>query len=63
MSNPGFLTAALAAFLALLTSATALRRQMREFQRLGHASDETLAGRGVTRSGEIRRILDLPKQA
>lgn len=63
MSNPGFFTTALVAFLAVLTSATALRHQMREFQRLGHASDETLSRRGVTRSGEIARILDLPKQA
>lgn len=63
MSKPGFLSAALAAFLALLTSATALRDQMRDIQRLGYISDETLAMRGLTRSGEIRRILDLPKEA
>lgn len=63
MSNPGFFTTALAGFLAVLTAATELRRQMREFQRLGHASDETLARRGATRSDEIRRIMNLPKQA
>ena len=37
--------------------------QMRAFHRLGYTSDETLAMRGLTRSDEIRRILDLPKQA
>lgn len=63
MPHPGFFPTALAAFLAVLTSATTLRQQMREFQRLVQASDETLAGRGVTRPGEIRRILSLPKQA
>ena len=63
MSGPGILTTTVAAFLAVLTSATELRRQMREFERLGHASDETLARRGVTRPDEIRRIMGLPQQA
>lgn len=63
MTSPGFLTTAIAAFLALLTSATELRRQMREFSHLGHASDETLARRGVTRSDEIARIMGLPNRA
>lgn len=63
MSGPGTLTTTVAAFLAVLTSATELRRQMREFERLCHASDETLARRGVTRPGEIRRIMGLSQQA
>lgn len=53
----------LTTILGLLASPGEVRRQMRCFARLARTSDETLAAQGVTRPGEIRRIMGLPQGA
>lgn len=50
----------LTSILGVLASPSEIRRQMRGFARLARTSDETLAAQGVTRPGEIRRIMGLP---